>query len=147
MARFSCATLATGIGTTARPMVSMWAIATVAPRLRECTVTNTTNVAVDVALRTYTAKGTAGAAQTAIAWDPNNGTTPSSTVNDVHTADATAATGYVRRTLLGAFAGAAVTWVFGDSGLLIPKGTASGLGVGLAAGTVQICIVEFVWDE
>ena len=146
MPLYSVGILATGIGTTARPMVSIFSAAAVGPVIREVAVYNTTTTAVDVALRRITVAGTPGTAETEMEWDLNRAAA-ACTVTNVHTADATLATGFIRRALLGAAAGAGVVWTFGGSGLIVPEGTANGAGVVLAAGTGQICTVEIVWEE
>lgn len=146
MPMYSCGILATGIGTTSRPMVSIYSAAAVGPTIREVAVFNTSTTAVDIALRRLTAQGTPGTAETEIEWDQNKAAA-AATVFNVHTADATLATGFVRRATLGAAAGAGVVWTFGAGGLVVPEGTANGVGVVLAAGTGQICTVELVWEE
>jgi len=63
-----------------------------------------------------------------------------------HTADG--ATGEVfRQASLPAAVGGGVIWTFGDSGILIPVGTANGIGVICPTGTGQILDYYFDWDE
>lgn len=146
MPRYSAGILATGIGTTARPMVSIFSAAAVGPTIREVAVYNTTAVAVDVALRRMTAQGTPGTGETEMEWNYNKAVA-AATVFNTHSADATFVTGFVRRAPIAGAIGAGVVWTFGDDGLCIPEGTGNGVGVVLAAGTGQICTVELVWDE
>lgn len=145
MPQYSCGILATGIGSATLPMVSIYSAAAEGFTIREVAVTNTSTAAVDIALRRHTAQGTPGAAETEMEWDLNKSASGPTVVN-VHTVAPTFVTGYVRRQMLGAAAGAGVVWTFGSSGLIVPEGTGNGVGVGLAAGTGQICIVEFVWE-
>lgn len=146
MPRYSAGILATGIGSTTLPMVSIYSSAAVGPTIREVAVYNTTTTTVDVALRRLTTTGTQGTAETELEWDQNKAAA-AATVFNVHTVAPTFATGFVRRAPLGAAVGSGVIWTFGDSGLIVPEGTGNGVGVVLAAGTGQICTVEIVWDE
>ncbi len=146
MPRHSAAILATGAGTTARPMASLYAAAASGAALRYCAVWNTTATEVDLGLRRLTAATNQGAGETELGWNETM-TAPQCTTHNLHSGDATLATGFLRRTMLGAAKGSGVIWVFGDSGIVVPEGTANGLGVVLAAGTGQICIIEFEWDE
>jgi hypothetical protein len=146
MPRHSAAILTTGAGTTARPMASIYSAAAAGFALRYCAVWNTTATEVDVGLRSLTAATNQGAAETEMAWDANR-VAPQCTTHNLHSGDGTLATGFYKRTMLGAAKGSGVIWVFGDSGIVVPEGVANGLGVILASGTGQICIIEFEWDE
>jgi hypothetical protein len=43
--------------------------------------------------------------------------------------------------------GAAMVWTYEGSGLVIPKGTANGIAIIPAAGTGQLVVVTFQWEE
>ena len=146
MPRHSAAILTTGAGTTARPMASIYAAAAAGCAIRYIAVWNTTGTAVDVGVRRLTASTNQGGAETEMAWDENR-VVPQCTTHNLHSGDATLATGFVKRAMIGAAIGSGVIWVFGDSGLVIPEGTANGVGVIMGSGTGQICIIEFEWDE
>ena len=53
----------------------------------------------------------------------------------------------LRQGTLGAAAGAGVIWTFGNGGIVVPSGTANGIGIIVPTGTGQICDIEFTWDE
>lgn len=146
MPRHSAAILPTGAGTTARPMATIYAAAAAGAAIRYIAVWNTTATEVDLGVRRLTASTGQGAAETEMAWDENK-VAPQCTTHNLHSADGTLATGFVRRAMIGASKGSGVIWVFGESGLVIPEGTGNGVGVVLAAGTGQICIIELEWDE
>lgn len=48
---------------------------------------------------------------------------------------------------LPAAIGGAMIWTFGDTGLIIPAGTANGIGVICPVGTGQILDYYIDWDE
>lgn len=147
MPRHSFGALATGAGSTTLPMMSLYAAAASGACIREVSIFNTTAVAVDISVRRLTTAGTQGAAIDELAWNENR-TAPQCTAFQAHSGAApTATAGFVRRIQLGAAVGGGVIWTFGEDGLVIPEGTANGIGIIPAAGTGQLCIVELVWDE
>lgn len=115
------------------------------PKIREVGVFNTTATAVTVGLIRWTAAGTQGATITAARHDPV-GSTADAIAKQTHTGNATAGDEIVRTTL-GAAIGTGMVWTFGDTGLIIPAGTANGIGLFLPVGTAQHLDFYFVWDE
>jgi hypothetical protein len=142
--RHSIAGRSTVAGTAARAMASLFAIATVGGKVREVGVFNTTAVALAVALARFTNATGVGAGLTEADYDAAN---PAQLTGFAgHTADG--AVGQVfRQAVLGAAIGSGIIWTFGDSGLLIPVGTANGIGIITPTGTGQICDYYIDWDE
>jgi hypothetical protein len=143
MARYSVSGRATIAGTSALPLVSLYATTGVRPRVVEIGVFNTTSTALVVALVRLTTAGTPGTGLTEVAEDH----TP-------HTAVATAFAGHtvgptiggeLRRASLGAAIGAGVIWTF--AGLEINNTTGDGVGVYIPTGTGQVCDYSITWDE
>lgn len=149
MARFAIAGRATIAGTAVRPAFSLYATAAVTPRVLEVGIFNTTSTAAAYSLVRLTAAGTQGAGLSEIA--------VSDSVNIAvatgfagHTADLTGAQSTnnpVRQTSLGASVGAGVIWTFGDAGLVIPAGTANGVGIIVPTGTGQVVDYYLEWIE
>ena len=145
MARYSTG-VRTGAGSTTLPIISLYTIAGFSPKIREIGAFNTTTTAVALALRRLTSAGTQGAALTAAKHDPLSAAalaTPFTT----HTANPTLGDDLGYRNPCGAAIGAGVIWTFGDTGLIIPVGTANGVGIIIATGTGQVCDAYIVWDE
>jgi hypothetical protein len=148
LARFSLGARATGAATSVLPAGSLYAGSTGGGTLREVGVTNTTTTALVVALARFTTAGTSSSvAQVPAKHNVNSG--PSlCTVRNVHSSTPPtldADLGY--RITLGAAAGAAIIWTFGDDGIQIPIGTGQGIGIYTPTGTGQVCDFYFVWDE
>lgn len=142
--RHSIAGRATVVGTTLRAMASLYATASVGPKLREVGVFNTTTTALAVSLCRFTNATNVGAGLTEADYDQANPAVATGFAG--HTGDG--AVGQVfRQASIGAAIGAGVIWTFGDSGLLIPVGTANGIGIICPTGTGQICDYYFDWDE
>jgi len=135
----------TVVGTSARAMMSLFAVAGSGARLREVGVFNTTATALAIALARFTNATGVGAGQTEGEYD-ENAPPPLSTIFAGHTADG--AVGQVfRQASLGAAIGSGLIWTFGDSGLVITLGTANGIGIIVPTGTGQFCDLYFDWDE
>ena len=145
MARYSFGMRGTIAGTNVLPSMSIFATASGGFKLVEVGVYNTTTTALVIALARLTAVGTAGAAQTEGEYD-NDAVPPLATVFAGHTGSATVGQ-VLRQATLGAAAGAGVIWTFGNGGIVVPSGTANGLGIIIPTGTGQICDLEFTWDE
>jgi hypothetical protein len=142
--RHSIAGRSTVAGTTVRAIASLFATATVGAKVREIGVFNTTATAVAVAVCRFTNATGVGAGLTEVDYDPAN---PAQCTGFAgHTADG-AVGANIRYASLGAAIGSGVIFTFGDSGLLIPVGTANGLGVICPTGTGQILDYYFDWDE
>jgi hypothetical protein len=145
MARAS-AFCTTAAGSTTLPIMSLYAVAAQGLMVREVGVFNTTTTAVRFKLVRLTSAGTPGAALTENKYLDWSGT-PVGTAFNTHTGapslgtdiaamEAGAATG----------AGTILTFYGENNGLLIPLGTANGIGI-LPLGTGQICDAYIVWDE
>lgn len=146
MARYSVGALAAGAGTTAFPSGSLYAVAGVSFKMRECGISNTTATAAAFALKILTAAGTQGAGLTEAKQDDNSVTSACQGFN-THTAGTPIGSDLGYRAQLGAAVGSAFVWTFGDVGLRVPVTTANGIGVAVENGTGQVIQFYFVWDE
>lgn len=142
--RHSVAGRSTVAGTTLRAIASLFATASFGGKLREVGIFNTTSTAVAVSLVRFTNATGVGAALTEVDYDPAN--PAQCTAFAGHTADGAVGSPF-RQASLGAAVGAGIIWTFGDSGLLIPVGTANGIGVICPTGTGQILDYYYDWDE
>lgn len=142
----SVAGRSTVVGTTVRAIASVFALAAKGLKLREVGVFNTTTTAVAVALVRFTNATGVGAGLTEVAWDPTIMGTPQATAFAGHTADG-AVGSPIRYASLGAAVGAGVIWTFGSEGLIVPVGTANGIGVICPTGTGQILDYYYDWEE
>ena len=144
MARHSIAGRSTVVGTTLRAGASLFAIASRRLVVREVGCSNTTTTAFAAALARFTNATGVGAGLTEAPWDLD--TSPSGTGFAGHTADGGVG-GVFRQVSIGAAVGSGWIWTFGDNGLVIPAGTANGLGIICPTGTGQIFDYYFDWDE
>lgn len=142
--RHSVAGRATVVGTNLRAIASVFAAAAVGFKLREVGVFNTTTTAVAVALARFTAATNVGAGLTEADYDAANPTQVTGFAG--HTGDGTVGQVF-RQASLGAAIGSGIIWVFGDNGLVIPVGTANGIGIIIPTGTGQILDYYYDWDE
>lgn len=145
MSRHSIAGRSTVVGTTLRAGASLFAIAGRTMKIREVGVFNTTVTQFAAALARFTNATGVGAGLTEAPWD-TEGPAPNGTGFAGHTADG-AVGGVFRQAPLPAAIGGGVIWTFGDSGLVIPAGTANGIGIICPTGTGQIFDYYFDWDE
>jgi hypothetical protein len=145
MPRCSYGMRGTVVGTSARAMMSIFATASGGFKLVEVGVFNTTTTAVTIALARFTAATNVGTGQTEGEYD-TDAVPPLATVFAGHTGDGTVGQ-ILRQATLGAAAGAGVIWTFGNGGIVVPSGTANGIGITVPQGTGQICDLEFTWDE
>jgi len=134
----------TGAGTSARPIGSIYGIASVCGWLLEAHIFNTTAVAAEFTLVRLTSAGTPGTGKTEAKEWPDS-VAASLTSFDTHSADAGIGD-ELERVQLPAAAGGGVIHTFGDRGIHIPAGTANGIGF-VPVGTGQICVVKFRWAE
>jgi hypothetical protein len=146
MSLYSAAWRTAGAGSTTLPIASLYAVAGHQPRIREIAVFNTVDTAVALAIRRLTTAGTPGAGQTEVPLDDPAGTALATAV-DTHTVGPTIAGGNIRVFQLAAAIGAGVILPFGGGGLVIPAGTANGVGIVVLTGTGQICDVSFTWEQ
>jgi hypothetical protein len=126
-------------------MLSLFATAAKQPRIREIGVTNTSATALTVAVARFTTATNVGAGLAENGED-DSVSVAEATVFAGHTGDGGVG-GVVRQASLGAAVGAGIIWTFGGNGLVIPAGTANGVGIITPVGTGQICDCYIVWDE
>lgn len=126
------------------PAGSLYAIANRPLAVYEVGAFNTTTTATTIALARFTTAGTPGAGFTELSEDPD--ITPVATLFDTHTVGPTIAGAFIRG-ILGAAVGSGVIWTFGGKGLIIPQGTANGVGLYVPTGTGQVWDFYFVWEE
>lgn len=148
--RFSAAYRATAAATALLPMASIYATAAMQPRIVEVGVFNTAATAVNVALARLTSAGTSSAV-VGVSEDSAALTAPVATPRNSHSSTGPTIGAVSLRTVdLGAAIGSGIVWTFGGGGspgLIVPVGTANGLGLYTPNGTGQICDVYWVWDE
>lgn len=147
MSDYSLGFRPTGPGTNLLPLASIYAVASRRLILREVHLANTVATAVAVALQRLTSAGTASAETDETKRDVDTAT-PIGDVRDTHTSTGPAITaGFIEAWMLGAVIGSGVVWEFTGNGLIIPAGTANGIGVTIPTGAGQVCDVTFVWEE
>lgn len=145
MARHSVAGRSTVVGTTARAIASVFAIASHGFVLREVGIFNTTATATAAALARFTAATNVGAGLTEADWSANSLTVATGFAG--HSGDGTVGE-ILRQAAIGAAIGAGVIWTFGENGIVVPAGTANGIGViGVSGVTGQILDYYYDWDE
>ena len=145
---YTIAGVAGGIGTTARPVVSLYAPAGNGLRIRGIQVWNTTVTACVYKvqrLTNATGQGT-GLTEVEINNSGSEGRDPTGTAFDTHSAD-TGLGAVIRYWPIGAAVGAGYYDTWGDNGLWVPAGTANGVGIVLASGTGQILAYAIDWEE
>ena len=146
MARYSVGTRSAGTGSTTLATGSLFAAANNDVYVIEVGAFNTTTTEVSIALRRWTAVGTAGAGLTEIPWEPDT-TAATATAFDTHTVTGTITGGFYTAATLGAAAGSGIVWTFGNKGIRIPKGTGNGLAIMPGTGSGQILDWYMIWDE
>jgi hypothetical protein len=146
MARFHISGVATVVGTSARAIASLFAPATGKGIIREISCSNTTSTAVIVGVIRFSAATNVGAGLTEAEYD-TGGNVPLCTGFAGHTADGTTSGGAIDVFQLGAAVGSGIVWTYGGDGLIVPEGTANGVGIYIPSGTGQICTYRITWDE
>lgn len=148
MARYS-AECTTGAGSTTLPIMSLYAPANQRLILREVGVFNTTTTAVVIGLKLVrlTTAATQGAALTEAQFDPDAPANVGTAFN-THSSTGPSLGADIAAMPVGAAIGAGTILTFygENNGIIIPKGTANGVGI-LPLGTGQICTAYFIWDE
>jgi len=137
--------LASGVGSTTLPCVSIFAPAGNGFVIRELACWNTTATACVYKWQRFTALGTAGSAITAIEWD-ENGVNPTALPKDAHSVAPTAG-GVLEYMPIGAAIGAGYYYTYGGTGIVVVAGTGNGVGLMLATGTGQLLAYKIVWEE
>ena len=145
MARYTISGRSTVVGTNLRGQFSLFAVANRIGKVRECGIFNTSATAFQAALARFTAAGTQGTGLTESKYDTQ---APDAELTGFagHTGDGSVGE-TVRTCSLGAAIGSGVIWTFGDTGIVIPAGTANGIGVIVPNGTGQITDFHLDWDE
>jgi hypothetical protein len=143
--RYTAGTISSGAGTAARPIGSLFAIASRGGYLREVGAFNTTTTSLTIRLARCSTVGTAGTGLTENYWNTNDDA-PDMTAFDTHSADATVGAGALRYARLGASIGSGVIWTFEYPGLYIGPGTNSGIGI-VPDGTGQVLNWYMDWME
>lgn len=146
MARFAVGGRTTIVGTNLLPNVSLYAVAACRPVIVEVGLFNSSSTAVNVALQRLTTTGTQGTGITVTREDDPD-QVPLATPFNGHTAGPTITAGLIRNADLGAAVGSGVIWTFGPKGLVIPAGTANGIGVTVPTGTGQTLTYYIAWEE
>jgi len=121
----------------------LYGTASFGARIREIAIFNTTSTAFAAAVARLTAATGQGAGLTEVAHDINP---PQCTGFAGHTADGTIG-GVGRQVSIGAAIGSGFVWTFGDNGLVIPVGTANGVGIIIPTGSGQIVDYYLEWEE
>ncbi len=145
MARYSASFRAAGAGSATLPIGSVYAATGSGGTIREVGVFNSTATAVVIALVRLDSAGTQGAGITEALYAEYL-RAPACTAFNTHSAGPTIGE-ELRRASLGAAIGSGVIWTFGDTGIVIPAGTANGIGIYIPTGTGQVCDLYFDWDE
>lgn len=144
--RASIAGRSTVAGTSLRAIASLFSTSTKGFRLREVGIWNTTSTAVAVSLVFFTNATGVGAGLTEVQWDQNSDPAPTITGFAGHTADG-AISSPVRQASLAGVIGSGIIWTFGDTGLVVPVGTAKGIGIICPTGSGQILDYYYDWEE
>jgi hypothetical protein len=146
MAEFSTGAL-TSAGSTTLPLMSLYAAAGTRAVLREIGITNTTDTSLALKLVRLSTQGTPGTGLTEEEHDPD-ASPPLCTAFNTHSGTPpTLGNDLGYRAHIAAAKGAGVVWVKGSRGIIIPVGTANGVGVIVENGTGQACQIYFVWEE
>ena len=146
MAEFSAGCL-TSAGSTTLPLMSLYAAAATRAVLREVGISNTTDTSLAVKLVRLSSQATPGAGLTEDEHDPDMSPPLCTAFNTHSSTGPTLGNDLGYRTHIAAAKGAGVVWVKGSRGIVIPVGTANGIGVIVENGTGQACQVYFVWEE
>lgn len=147
MARTAVAYRTTGVGSATLPSTSVYSLGTGDLWLVEVGVTNTTTAAFELSLARLTTAGTQGAAAGTITYEEGSANLTAKWASvQAHTVAPTLGP-EVRRTSIGASIGSGIIWTFGGRGLLIPSGTANGIGLIAVNGAAQLADVWWVVDQ
>jgi hypothetical protein len=147
MARTANAYRTTGVGSATLPTTSIYSLGTGDFWLVEVSVTNTTTTPFELSLARLTAAGTQGAAAGAVTYEEGSANlTAKWAAVQAHSAG-TPLGAEVRRTSIGASVGSGIIWTFGGRGLLVPSGTANGIGLIAVVGAAQLADVYWVVDQ
>jgi hypothetical protein len=147
MARTAVSYRATGVGSTTLPTTSIYSLGTGDVWLVEVGATNTAAVAFELSLIRLTTAGTQGASAGTVTYEEGaSNLTAKWAAVQAHTVAPTLG-GEVRRASIGASIGSGVIFTFGGRGLLLPSGTANGLGLIAITGAAQLADVYWSVDQ
>lgn len=146
MAKFTISGRATIAGTSALPLVSLYATAAVRPRIVEVSLWNTTNTDLTVALNRLSTTGTQGAGLTEVPEDvPEHVALATGFAG--HTVGPTVG-GEIRRARMAGVIGTGVFWTWSETApLSISPATTNGIGVLIPSGTGQVLDYSVSWLE
>lgn len=143
--RHSISGRSSAAATSTLPAVSLYSSATFGIKIREIGIFNTTAVAFVATIRRLSTAGTQGAGLTEANYD--EASPAQGTGFDAHTGTPPTAGGTFRQAVVGGVIGSGLIFTFGDSGLIIPAGTANGIGILCGTGTGQVFDYYIDWDE
>ena len=147
MARTALAYRTTGVGSATLPSTSIYSLNTGDVWLVEVGITNTAVTAFEVSLSRLTTAGTQGASAGTVTYEEGATSLTAKWAGvQAHTVAPTLGP-EVRRTSIGAAIGNGIIWTFGGRGLLIPSGTANGLGLIALNGAIQLADVYWSVDQ
>jgi hypothetical protein len=147
MARTANAYRTTGVGSATLPTTSIYSLATGDVWLVEIGIFNTTVTQFQISLARLTSAGTQGAAAGAVTYEEGaTNLTAKWAAVQAHTV-LPGLGAEVRRASIGASIGSGVIWTFGGRGLLLPSGTANGLGLITINGAAQLSDVYWSIDQ
>lgn len=146
MARYSVAARMTNAPTATLPGATLYASASIAPKIREIGVFNTTTTACMINVVYFTGAGTVGAGLTETKFD-NDTATATATAYQSSTSTPPTLGNEIVRASLGAAVGAGMVWTFDAEPIRIPIATTNGIGFLCLTGTGQICDFYIIWDE
>jgi hypothetical protein len=147
MARTAVSYRTTGVGSATLATTSIYSLGTGDVWLVEVGVTNTAAVAFQLSLIRLTTAGTQGASAGTVTYEEGSANlTAKWAAVQAHSVAPTLGP-EVRRASIGASIGSVVIFTFGGRGLLIPSGTANGLGLIAITGAAQLADVYWSVDQ
>jgi hypothetical protein len=150
MARYAIGGISSAAATSTLPAVTLYGGANAGGRVREIGLFNTTATAFYATVRKFSTAGTRGAGLDEYQLDSPVSASGTSNCTGADASTSTPPTlvvGTPRIAELGASIGSGVIWTFGGEGLVIPPGTANGIGILCPSGTGQIFTYYIEWDE
>jgi hypothetical protein len=147
MARTAVSYRTTGVGSATLATTSIYSLGTGDVWLVEVGVTNTAATAFQLSLIRLASAGTQGASAGTVTYEEGaSNLTAKWAAVQAHTVAPTLGP-EVRRASIGASIGSGVIFTFGGRGLLIPSGTANGLGLIAITGAAQLADVYWSVDQ
>jgi hypothetical protein len=147
MARTAVAYRTTGAGSATLPATSIYSLGTGDIWLVEVGLTSTTATAFELTLARLTTAGTQGAAVGTITYEEGSANLTAKWASVQAHSAGTPLGPEVRRVSIGASIGSGIIWTFGGRGLLVPSGTANGLGLISINGAFQVSDVYWSVDQ